>query len=161
MKQQYIVVVDHFRTEVPRTCGECPAGEECWEETQDFCPGARAPMPAWAIVLIAACIVAAAAGVIVLARKARERAAMEAHHQAMEARQQLETDTQPAAKQWTTFLSHHKKDGGSTAKHFRKTFEQRLDGKHYLDVDELTNITVRKNMTDVRSADVLVLLLVS
>ena len=84
---------------------------------------------------------------------------MEAHHQAMEARQQLETDTQPAAKQWTTFLSHHKKDGGSTAKHFRKTFEQRLDGKHYLDVDELTNITVRKLMTDVRSADVLVLLL--
>ena len=36
-----------------------------------------------------------------------------------------------------------------------------MDGKHYLDVDELTNITVRKNMTDVRSADVLVLLLVS
>ena len=78
MKQQYIVVVDHFRTEVPRTCGECPAGEECWEETQDFCPGARAPMPAWAIALIAACIVAAASTIILVARKARERCAREA-----------------------------------------------------------------------------------
>ena len=63
------MVVDHFQTEVPRTCGECPTGEECWEETQDFCPGARAPMPAWAIALIAACIVAAALTIILVDRK--------------------------------------------------------------------------------------------
>ena len=170
------MVVDHFQTEVPRTCGECPTGEECWEETQDFCPGARAPMPAWAIALIAACIVAAALTIILVDRKRALEEQRKEEEARVEAKQwsyklsgaagdawaKLEKETRPDADsdKWTTsFLSHQKMPAGQTAAHLKTVFDRDMGDNHFLDVEDLPLIDLESLIKAVRSTDVLVLLL--